>query len=83
MYLYHVISFTAHIHVEFPSKKYEFLHVQLYMSIGTTDTTGQQIPLLKSLFFFLLFFGQLSDDEALIMLLQTSLFLVFPYAVDS
>ena len=32
---------------------------------------------------FFLLFRQLADDEALIMLLQTSLFLVFPYAADS
>jgi len=32
---------------------------------------------------FFLLFRQLADDEALIMLLQTSLFLVFPYAVDN
>ena|SRR6218665_1691938 len=32
---------------------------------------------------FFLFFHQLADDEALIIFLQTSLFLVFPYAVDN
>src|SRR6218665_1232335 len=34
------------------------------------------------IFFFLLFY-QLADDEALIIFLQTSLFLFFPYAVDT
>jgi len=52
------------------------------MALGTTDATGQQIPLLKFLLFFFLLFHQLVDDEVLIMLLQTSLFLVFSYAVD-
>ena len=32
---------------------------------------------------FCLLFHQLADDEALIILLQTSLFLIFPYAVDN
>jgi len=35
------------------------------------------------LFFFFLLFHQLAEDEALIIFLQTSLFLVFPYAVDN
>jgi len=34
-------------------------------------------------FFFFLVFHQLADDEAHIIFLQTSLFLVFPYAVDN
>src|SRR6218665_252151 len=33
--------------------------------------------------FFFLLFHQLADDEALIMFLQTSLCLVFPYALDN
>jgi len=38
----------------------------------------------KSLFFFFfLLFHRLADDEALIMFLQTSLFLVFPYVIDN
>src|SRR6218665_254792 len=32
---------------------------------------------------FILLFHQPADDEALIIFLQTSLFLVFPYAVDN
>src|SRR6218665_3066783 len=35
------------------------------------------------LFFLFLLFHQLADDEALIIFLQTSLFLVFPYAVNN
>src|SRR6218665_2849373 len=35
------------------------------------------------IFFFFLLFHQLADDEALIILLQTSLFLVFHNAVDN
>src|SRR6218665_1680221 len=37
----------------------------------------------SSLFFFSLLFRQLADNEALIIFLQTSLFLVSPYAVDN
>src|SRR6218665_2237185 len=33
--------------------------------------------------FFFLLFHQLAEDEALIIFLQTSLFLVFPYVVDN
>src|SRR6218665_2747344 len=33
--------------------------------------------------FFFLLFHRLADDKALIIFLQTSLFLVFPYAVDN
>src|SRR6218665_1422451 len=36
-----------------------------------------------SIFFFFLLFHQFADDEDLIVFLQTSLFLVFPYAVDN
>src|SRR6218665_1365671 len=36
----------------------------------------------QNIFFFFLLFHQLADDEVLIIFLQTSLFLVFPYAVD-
>src|SRR6218665_3215210 len=35
------------------------------------------------LLFFFLLFHQLADDEALIIFLQASLFLVFPYSVDN
>src|SRR6218665_1667262 len=38
---------------------------------------------LSFFFFVFLLFLQLADDEALIIFLQTSLFLVSPYAVDN
>ena len=37
----------------------------------------------KIFFYYFLLFHQLADDEALIMFLQASQFLVFPYAVDN
>jgi len=39
--------------------------------------------IIKTIFFFFLLFHQLAEDEALIIFLQTSLFLVFPYTIDN
>src|SRR6218665_73715 len=50
----------------------------------TEDVTSLKvIIILHGIFFFLLLFHRLADDEALIILQQTSLFLVLPYAVDN
>jgi len=66
-----------------------------YMFVGVRIGSGildpfyasfcdQAILLLRSSsFFFVLLFHQLADDEALIIFLQTSLFLVCPYAADN
>ena len=49
------------------------LHYDIFINSASTYT--------YYLLFFLLF-HQLADDEVLIIFLQTSLFLLFPYAVD-
>src|SRR6218665_3945169 len=41
------------------------------------------VSTVNNFFFFFLLFHQLADNEALIIFLQKSLFLVFPYAIDN
>src|SRR6218665_1340367 len=57
------------------------VHLELSRSIFTC--LKRNSTLTKSFIFFFLLFRQLADDEALIIFLQTSLFLVSPYAVDN
>src|SRR6218665_3419466 len=57
------------------------VHLELSRSIFTC--LKRNSTLTKSFIFFFLLFRQLADDEALIIFLQTSQFLVSPYAVNN